>query len=127
MMIARRTTIGRCASHAPRRLAVESLEQRQLLAADLPLADFASPILGEGEGNSCSAFARVEQVQVSGATPVVIEVLFNGAMEVEEMISDGTIVDAVELVDLQTGPLTLTADQFNYDATSDTLTWTASQ
>ena len=74
---------------------------------------------------AAAAFVQVQEVRVSDDARPTIDVVFTAAMEIESKISDGSIVDAVELWSYRHGQVSLAADQFSYDPDLQTLTWTA--
>lgn len=101
-------------------LAFELLEDRRLLAGDFA-HNLDSAVDGAEGEQGCQAIAQIESVRVRTSTPKSIDIVFRGDMDIEPMISAGSIVDAVQLIELQNGPLTLSASQFTFDAAHRTL------
>ena len=66
----------------------------------------------------------VTDVSIPSPPVLTIDVTFSEPMAIPPMIADGSIISAVELVNLSTGSLALGSDQFTYDEPSQTLTWT---
>ena len=65
----------------------------------------------------------VTNVHIPSPPVHTIGVTFSEPMAIPSMIADGSIISAVWLVNLSTGPITLTADQFTYEEPTRTLTW----
>ena len=136
-------------SSTPRRLLAELLEQRELLSVagwqgegeacgpvapgtgDPPADTSPTPT----DSNSAPAFGpaalnsnpTVVQVDVPSTYVRSLSVTFSDDLNAAALISDGSMVSAVSLVNLAQGPVSLQANQFAYDATTRTLTLTLSQ
>jgi bacillolysin len=67
----------------------------------------------------------VGQVIVGQAPVTSLSVRFNQDMNVAEMLTDGSIHEAVAIVDTRTGPVMIEASQFAYDPATRLLTWTS--
>ena len=80
-----------------------------------PTVPDAQTVIGE--------FAPVTVTDVTLGTPTTstIEITFSCPMDIPAMLLDGTIVNAVELVHFETGPVTLPAEEFSYDEMTNTL------
>ncbi len=65
---------------------------------------------------------RVEQVNLPSGPIRQVEVVFSKAMTLESMIADGSIAQAVAMVDQARQPVALAGETFAYDVASQTLT-----
>ncbi len=87
---------------------------------------FDAPAEAECPVVACGA-TMIEQVRISTAPVQSFDVVFSAPMELEAMIGDGTILDAISLQSYRHGSVDLSTGVFTYDAPSQTLTWTTSQ
>lgn len=99
-----------------RHLVFEHLEDRQLLSA-VGWEGEACPI---GDGGP-SPHPHVVSVDAPASIVTSLGVTFDQCMNTQSAIDDGSIVNAVSLVDLVDGPVPLAADQFSYDGGTQTL------
>ena len=66
---------------------------------------------------------RIVDITVSAPLAQQIDVVFSDPMAIPPLITDGSIISAVLIVNLSTGPVALNSSQFTYDEPTQTLTW----
>ena len=135
----------------PRRLRCEALEPRQLLTAGVGEGDgdVLGPVSDSGDGEPSSGpfllasdavlFSAYEMSAASAANPSVLQVelssapvpsltvTFSDDVNLAGQIADGSVVTAVSLFSMSTGPVSLQAGQFAYDPAAWKLTLTLTQ
>jgi len=107
-----------------RSLVFERLEDRQLLSAvgwegeDCSICTVEPAAGGNGEAPS---HPKVAIVDVPAAPVGSLDITFTKSMTLGAAIGDGSVLNAVSLVDVSDGPIPLAANQFSYDDGTQTL------
>ena len=67
----------------------------------------------------------VQQVSVADPPTKMLEVVFSESMQIAPLIENGSILSAVTLSRLRSGPVPLTTQQLKYEEASRTVTWSS--